>query len=361
MSLVALFLVIVPVLATTQKVEAAWGNLGVYNMPSKMRGTWVSRDKKSVYNKIRITKNTITLTHKHKAKGTLSANDISPQENVALITVYAANKYRGAWQSTLQNAEHSSLNVSLIKRDDSSNYRGQGYIYEVNAGKDLQTRYTLQGNGSSQKIFLYQGERYLGIATVEQIVRFLNKINCDAEISRLQKKVTIDGSSSSNASDADESKSDDTKTNKSDIPGDAGIFTVPASYRGVWYSSDSKVELTAHSMVADGEKTELHHQSANFSEKQRQNRDIQNKTMHIAAANMTNINGFSGIYTAGWCQNAGEKTVYALHQEKGQPVLLEIGTAGGLHDVMWRSPQLARKYAHTKFADLRKLGGIVAE
>ena len=45
MSLVALFLVIVPVLATTQKVEAAWGNLDVYNMPSKMRGTWVSRDK----------------------------------------------------------------------------------------------------------------------------------------------------------------------------------------------------------------------------------------------------------------------------------------------------------------------------
>lgn len=357
MSLVALFLVIVPVIATTQKVEAAWGNLGVYNMPSKMRGTWVSRDKKSVYNKIRITKNTITLTHKHKAKGTLSANDISPQENVALITVYAANKYRGAWQSTLQNAEHSSLNVSLIKRDDSSNYRGQGYIYEVNAGKDLQTRYTLQGNGSSQKIFLYQDERYLGIATVEQIVRFLNKINCDAEISHLQKKVTIGGSSSSNASATDDSKND-AQTNKSDIPGDAGIFTVPANYRGVWYSNDSKMELTAHSMIVNGDKTQLHHQASNFSEKQRQSRDIQDKTMHIAATNMTNINGFSGIYTAGWCQNAGEKTVYALHQEKGQPVLLEIGTAGGLHDIMWRSPQLAKKYAHTKFTDLRKLGGI---
>ena len=301
------------------------------------------------------------IVHKHKAKGDLSANDISPQENVALITVYAANKYRGAWQSTLQNAEHSSLSVSLIKRDDSSNYRGQGYIYEVNAGKDLQTRYTLQGNGSSQKIFLYQDERYLGTATVEQIVRFLNKINCDAEISHLQKKVTIDGSSSSNASDADESKSDDTKTNKSDIPGDAGIFTVPANYRGVWYSNDSKMELTAHSMIVNGDKTQLHHQASNFSEKRRQSRDIQNKTMHIAAANMTNINGFSGIFIAGWCQSAGEKTVYALHQEKGQPVLLEIGTAGGLHDVMWRSPQLARKYAHTKFADLRKLGGIAAE
>ena len=45
-------------------------------------------------------------------------------------------------------------------------------------------------------------------------------------------------------------------------------------------------------------------------------------------------------------------------QEKGQPVLLIIGTGGGLHDIMWRSPQLAKKYAHTKFADLRKLGGI---
>lgn len=328
MSLVALFLVIVPVIATTQKVEAAWGNLGVYNMPSKMRGTWVSRDKKSVYNKVRITKNT---THKHKAKGTLSANDISPQENVALITVYAANKYRG-----------------------------QGYIYEVNAGKDLQTRYTLQGNGSSQKIFLYQDERYLGTATVEQIVRFLNEINCDAEISHLQKKVTIGGSSSSNASATDDSKND-AQTNKSDIPGDAGIFTVPANYRGVWYSNDSKMELTAHSMIVNGDKTQLHHQASNFSEKQRQSRDIQDKTMHIAATNMTNINGFSGIFIAGWCQFAGEKTVYALHQEKGQPVLLEIGTAGGLHDVMWRSPQLARKYAHTKFADLRKLGGIAAE
>lgn len=298
------------------------------------------------------------IVHKHKAKGALSANNISPQENVALITVYAANKYRGAWQNTLKNAEQDALNVSVIQRDDDVNYRGQGYIYEVSAGKNLQTRYTLQGDGSSQKIFLYQGGHYLGVATVEEIVQFLNKLNSDSEISRLQKKVTIDGSSSSNASDADESKSDDTKTNKSDIPGDAGIFTVPASYRGVWYSSDSKVELTAHSMVADGEKTELHHQSANFSEKQRQNRDIQNKTMHIAAANMTNINGFSGICIAGWCQNAGEKTVYALHQEKGQPVLLIIGTGGGLHDIMWRSPQLARKYAHTKFADLRKLGGI---
>ena len=304
-------------------------------------------------------KNKSTLiVHKHKAKGTLSANNISPQENVALITVYAANKYRGAWQNTLKNAEQDALNVSVIQRDDDVNYRGQGYIYEVSAGKNLQTRYTLQGDGSSQKIFLYQGGHYLGAATVEEIVQFLNKLNSDSEISRLQKKVTIGGSSSSNASAADKSKTDDAKTNKSDIPGDAGIFTVPASYRGVWYSSDSKVELTAHSMVADAEKTELHHQSANFSENQRQNRDIQNKTMHIAAANMTNINGFSGIYIAGWCQNAGEKTVYALHQEKGQPVLLIIGTGGGLHDIMWRSPQLAKKYAHTKFADLRKLGGI---
>ena len=64
------------------------------------------------------------IVHKHKAKGALSANNISPQENVALITVYAANKYRGAWQNTLKNAEQDALNVSLIQRDDDVNYRG---------------------------------------------------------------------------------------------------------------------------------------------------------------------------------------------------------------------------------------------
>lgn len=116
---------------------------------------------------------------------------------------------------------------------------------------------------------MYQDERYLGTATVEQIVRFLNKINCDAEISHLQKKVTIGGSSSSNASATDDSKND-AQTNKSDIPGDVGIFTVPANYRGVWYSNDSKMELTAHSMIVNGDKTQLHHQASNFSEKQRQ-------------------------------------------------------------------------------------------
>src|SRR5699024_12041274 len=104
----------------------------------------------------------------------------------------------------------------------------------------------------SQKIFLYQGGHYLGAATVEEIVQFLNKLNCDSEIRRLQKKVTIGGSSSSNASAADKSKADDAKTNKSDIPGDAGIFTITANYRGVWYSDEYKLELTAYSMVVDG-------------------------------------------------------------------------------------------------------------
>ena len=87
-----------------------------------------------------------------------------------------------------------------------------------------------------KKSFCIKGEHYLGAATVEQIVQFLNKLNCDSEISRLQKKVSIAGDSSNNASDADKSKADDAKTNKSDIPGDAGIFTIPANYRGVWYS-----------------------------------------------------------------------------------------------------------------------------
>ncbi|BCD39045.1 hypothetical protein WCV21_09390 [Lactobacillus helveticus] len=110
-----------------------------------------------------------------------------------MITVYAANKYHGAWKNILKNTEQNALSVSVIQRD---------------------------GN---------------------------------------------------------------------------------ANYRGVWYSNNSKMELTAHSMIVNGDKTQLHHQASNFSEKQRQSRDIQDKAMHIAATNMTNINGFSGIFIAGWC------------------------------------------------------------
>ncbi|WP_216594136.1 hypothetical protein [Lactobacillus helveticus] len=51
-------------------------------------------------------------------------------------------------------------------------------------------------------------------------------------------------------------------------------------------------------MIVNGDKTQLHHQASNFSEKQRQSPDIQDKAMHIEA---TNINGFSGIFIAGWC------------------------------------------------------------
>ena len=56
----------------------------------------------------------------------------------------------------------------------------------------------------------------------------------------------------------------------------------------------------------------------------------------IAAANMTNINGFSGICIAGWCQNAGEKTVYALHQEKIarlRHVIEDCGYAAVIDDI----------------------------
>lgn len=51
--------------------------------------------------------------------------------------------------------------------------------------------------------------------------------------------------------------------------------------------------------------------------------------------------------------------MYTTHTEKGQKVLLEISSAGGLQEIMWPSEQLAKKYANAKFNDLKELGGIM--
>ena len=53
-------------LNNSKSVQAAYGNIGKYTMSVKMRGTWISKDKKSVYKKIKITKNTMWLYQKSK-------------------------------------------------------------------------------------------------------------------------------------------------------------------------------------------------------------------------------------------------------------------------------------------------------
>lgn len=310
---------------------------------------------------------------KHKSKpsntstGNLSANQISPKENVSIITIYAAHKYGNEWQKVLNSAKRSTLNVGLENRDmASANYRGQGYIYQVSAGNEnSDVCYTISGEGISQIVYLYQENKYLGSSTVGEIIDYLNKLNCDAEVKSLMNRVQIgsqtNNSNNSQKTDQDNSNSKiDSNNEKSNIPGDAGLFVTPSEIRGTWYdNSGEKLVMGSHSYSTNEGTIELHKQNPNFSDKEKLTESIQNKTKTIGAANLCNIYGFKCMRVAGWTQIDGSRSLYAGHTEKNQPVLLIISSAGGLQDIFWQSSQLAHKYANTKFSDLKKLGGIM--
>ena len=300
--------------------------------------------------------------HRHQSKntGTLSANNISPQENVSIITVYAANKYGDSWQKVLKEATNQPLNVTLESRDSASgSYKGQGYIYQVSAGDaSSSTCYTLDGNGSSQMIYLYDGDHYLGSSTVREIVDYLNRNNYDSEVKALMQRVKI-GSQSAD-SDSSTNDSNDKSNSKSSIPGDEGAFTVPMNLRGVWYDkSGEKLIITDHAMSSEGNTTELRKQDPNFSDQEKESKSIQDKTAQLGAANMTTVSGFRCMCVAGWTQIDGSRRLFASHSEKGEPVLLGIFSGGGLQNIFWKSPQLAKKYSDAKFSDLKELGGIM--
>lgn len=293
-------------------------------------------------------------TKPHK-KGTLSTNQISPKENASIITIYAAHKYGDEWQKVLHSAQDSTLNIGLESRTStSSNYRGEGYIYQVSAGKESsKTCYTISGDNSNQTIYLYEGDKYLGLATVDNIVNYLNKINCDSEVKSLMNKVQIGSTTSA-------SKDSNSNSKKSNIPGDAGLFITPPEIRGTWYDKDGNTyTIGEHAMSYNNIHLELHKQAPSFSDEEKLKLSKSGKYKDISATCMVNMFSFRCMMIAGWFQEDGAREMYTTHTEKGQKVLLEISSAGGLQEIMWPSEQLAKKYANAKFNDLKELGGIM--
>lgn len=268
-------------------------------------------------------------TKPHK-KGTLITNQISPKENASIITIYAAHKYGDEWQKVLHSAQDSTLNIGLESRTStSSNYRGEGYIYQVSAGKESsKTCYTISGDSSNQTIYLYKGDKYLGLATVDNIINYLNKINYDSEVKSLMNKVQIGSTTSA-------SKESNSNGKKSNIPGDAGLFITPAEIRGTWYDKDGNIStIGEHTMSYNNIHSELHKRAPSFSNEEKLKLSKSGKYKDIDAACTVNMFGFRCMMLAGWFQEDGARTVYTTHTEKGQKVLLEISSAGGLQEIM---------------------------
>lgn len=310
--------------------------------------------------KISVKKNT---HHKSNKPGTLSPDDLTPRQNASVITVYGSEKYGKDWTKTLNKAETSNLAVSFHSRDDFSKIdKGEGYVYQVAPkGKSSDTYYTLDGNGSSQDIYFYQGNRYLGSATIKEIVTYLNKLNRDDLVNKLAGSAKIGNQKAD--SGTDDSDSGSQKSGKSNIPGDAGEFTMPSNMQGTWYGyyGDNLEEITigAHTLKNEGGTYQLHKQSKDYDAKYSES--VFKQTEHILrTVSYKNPNyDFDGIGTRGWVQPTGGTDVYAPHTEAGQAVIVNYNTSGGFQALLWKSPELAKKNKDTHFSDLKQLGAYI--
>lgn len=154
----------------------------------------------------------------------------------------------------------------------------------------------------------------------------------------------------------------------SSIPGDDGVFNMPADMQGTWYSigkdSDGNDKLTTLiiennriTFKTEGEEDGgaiLHKMQANFDmDKYQQDQTYLQKTQNWGRVTQINENGHNMINVRGWLQGAGDGSYYYLTQEKGQTVLVEgSGAAAWTDSVFWRNRNDATNNADTKFDDL---------
>lgn len=295
--------------------------------------------------------------HTSSQAGNLSANDLSPKETVAVVTAYASKKYGDNWSDLCKDAKKSNLEVDFLTRDKHPKInKGQGYIYDVGS-KDytFETRYTLEGNGSSQVIYFYEGNDYLGSSTISDIVAYLNKNDGEDLVDELEDGAVIGGETdSSDDSDSDTKKgsdSDDSKSSSS-LPGDAGLFTTPGNMRGGWlyYDGDNSqiLNISAHELSTNDMDVELHKQKSNFDSK---GLDTEKYGHYYSASNYGALD-MPAIAVRPWTQQAGASEVFARTTAKGQPVMIHTNSNGRGVEVYWKSKSVAEKYKDKTFDSL---------
>lgn len=303
----------------------------------------------------------VTKVKKEPGKmGHLSANDLSPQKTVAVITAYAGNRYAGGWNKALSKGQADGLQVSLRNQDDYSYMKdGSGVAYMVAAN----TGYTLKQDGDNNIYYLFSNGKEVESVSMKHMVDYLNKRNSDALVNNLAKNAKVNDDRAS--FDGDESSSSSSEK-KSNIQGDKGLFNIPSGMQGTWYTYyDSENKLSTLTIGKNtisssdsNQKSELHIIDKEFFSNHdyfKMPKSYQNATKNWGMVQMMNerIHGIDFMNVRSWMQSAGDGEYYGLHTEKGQPVLVAASGAGAWTDcVYWKTPQLAKQYKHQKFDDL---------
>lgn len=297
---------------------------------------------------------------KTAAVGHLSARNLSPQKTVSVITTYAGKKYPAEWKAALKNAKKNGLQVNLKNQADYSYMKqGSGVAYMIN--DDL--GYTLKQVGNDSQIYLFAGKQQIGSALISQMVHYLNHHNGEKTVNALTKKAKVNDerSDSGNVQSASGAK-------KTNLPGDDGLFDMPAAMQGTWYgygqyhNKMSILNISAHELSwqsgSDSGTNILHKLNPNFLNKVDPNKlsaSYKKATGNWCRASMTSkkLRNISWINVSGWLQTAGDGEFYGLYTEEGQPVLVSAHGAGVWADtVYWKSPALARQYKGKEFKGL---------
>lgn len=311
------------------------------------------------------------LTSKSSTK--VSADNLSPQEMVSLVTTYAGNKYGEQWYQTAKDAKKDGLEVDLYPADHYKlSDNGQGVAYNVKAsGKSSNLVYTVNGdnvtiyknasgNNSGKKLTTVSRSSMVNTVNNQGQGGFVKQLSQNAQVNDKR------GGSSSTSTSNDSS----TKSGKY---GNEGPVTVPSEMRGTWYSDDNDSSSTVtfgkntfqyQGDDADGSDgsnslSHLYKQNPSFAKNEDNMTDqgIEEATKNWSRTSFWDCHGMHWLNIQGWCQGAGDGSFFAVHTEtidgKKVKVLVQAGGATIATDaVYYQTQSLAHQNKDTKFDDL---------
>ncbi|WP_295729089.1 hypothetical protein [uncultured Limosilactobacillus sp.] len=298
-----------------------------------------------------------------KSSTKISADNLTPQQMVSVVTTYAGNKFGNQWATTAKDAKKAGLSVDLYP---SSNYKladdGEGVAYNVKAAdKSSQLVYTVKGDHVT--IFQNASKTHAGkkLTTVSRsaMVKYINDNGQGNFVNQLSQNAQVNDKRSGNA---DESSSNSSSSRNGKY-GNEGPVTVPADMRGTWYTEDgdaSSVTFGKNTITIDGSSTKLFKQDVNFlsDDSQTTNQTVQNATQHWGSGAFVTVDGLHYLNIRGWTQTAGDGESFALTTENinGKNVQVLVSAHGAefwADTVYYRTKDLAHQQANHKYDDLR--------
>lgn len=256
----------------------------------------------------------------------LAINKLSDSEKASAITIYAAMRYKKAWQNVYHRAISNRLLVATKNQTGFKNVKGKQYIYQVSGNsKESTTFYTID----DQRVDFYNDKR-LGSANLDEIISYLNKKDKSTAVKKLAINTTVGASITSD---------------KYGVKDDNGLANVPKKLQGTWYTrKGKKLVITAHTI--DGEEIHKIADSGIAAERFDQ-------TDKWARARIENINGIDCYHVQSLnAQNFG--LLYSV-QKKGKDIAVVTYSVdtGDYINSYWKSVELAKVYEDADFASLK--------